>query len=84
MMRVPVRFSDMQYKEMVWYNAFSSSSLSLHPLKWILWETQVHRALWVQKGGHIRKDLPVKVLNSLFISTRNAGVNEGFRGEPVQ
>jgi hypothetical protein len=83
-MCVPVRFSDMQYKEIAWDNAFSSSSLSLYPLKSILWETQVHRALWVQKVGHIRKDLPVKVLNSPFISTQNAGVNEGFRGEPVQ
>lgn len=83
-MCVSVRFSDMQYKEMAWDNAFSSSSLSLYPLKSILWETQVHRALWIQKGGLIRKDLPVKVLNSPFISTQNAGVNEGFRGEPVQ
>ena len=74
-MCVPVRFSDMQYKEMARDNAFSSSSLSLYPLKSVL---------WVQKGGHIRKDLPVKVLHSPFISTQNAGVNEGFRGETVQ
>ena len=65
-------------------NAFSSSSLSSYPLKSLLWETRVHRALWVQKGGHTRRDLPVKVLNVPFISTQNAGVNEGFRGEPVQ
>lgn len=83
-MCVPVRFSDMQYKEMAWDNAFSSSSLSLNPLKQVVWETQVHRALWVQKGGHTRKDLPVKVFNSPFIHTQNAGMNEGFRGEPVQ
>lgn len=80
-MCVPVRFSDMQYEEVATDKAFSSSSLSLYPLQSVLWETQVHRALWVQKGGHTRRDMPVKVLNSPLICIQKAGVNEGFSGE---
>jgi hypothetical protein len=70
----------MLYEEVATDKAFSSSSLSFF-LRSVLWETQVHGALWVQKGGHTRKDMPVKVLNSPLICIQKAGVNEGFRGE---
>jgi hypothetical protein len=50
-------------------------------LKSVLWETHVHKAVWVQNKGHTRKDLSVTFLNCLLISIQKARVDEGVEAK---